>query len=527
MQTVTLYIETPTGQQVVRLDQEISIGRTNLAQLVVNDPSLSRLHATIFREGGDIWILDEKSSNGTFVNGERVSPEKKLKDGDEILLGSDTRIYVEIAQPFGNTQPKPAATTSTAKPSVTATNATQIPTTPAPSQKPSLPLIPIIAGTFAFFIVVFAGIALFLVSRGSGGGASGNSTPGPTMRVNFDSVIPVRVIDPLGGEDPDDIDHFLSSWEGEEEPLKAEDIEVIKVSADSTLPDGTKAGMNLNVSPEFWKQQMGKALSRPKIGGELLYTPQMYDGRTGFAKQLLKGAQLRDGGYKVPMDFADLAELRLKGVLVEMPIATETYVLDVGGSAGEGVFTEFTWQGDIPIQPGSEKYQILEKLAKNFGGREYNLNVPQDRKQMRMRLLRMFNANSRKLFLDICAAYYERFKVPLRVTSLMRSMDYQRQLNRVNGNSYNVRPGTVPPHTTGNTFDVGRNHLPADAQNFLIKTLSDFEAQGRLDTLIEGNVNACFHTFIYPDGVGPSQTTVATKPKPAASPATQKPKSEK
>jgi hypothetical protein len=525
MQTVTLYIETPGGQQIVKLDQEISIGRTNAAQLAIDDPSLSRLHATIFREGEDIWILDENSSNGTFVNGERVSPERKLRDGDEVLLGGNTRIYVEIAQPHGYTQPKPAAKPIGAVSSQTAAAHTpQIPTPPAASKKPKLPLIPIIAGAFAFFIVVFTVVALLVISGGSDN-SGGNSTVRPTPTISTAAVIPLRVIDPLGGEDPDDLNDFLASWEGEEDPLKAEDIEEINISSESTSPGEKIARVDLNVSPEFWKQQWNKSLSRPKIMNEpLLYTPEMY-GRGGFRKQLDKGAQLRDNGYKVPMDFADLAELRLKGVLVELPIATQSYVLDVGGSAGNGIFTEFTWEGDIPIKPGSEKHRILEQLAKNFGGREYNLDVPQDRKQMRMRLLRMFNAKSRKLFEEISAAYYERFKVPLRVTSLMRSMDYQRLLNRSNGNSYNVRPGTVPPHTTGNTFDVGRNHLPADAQNFLIRILSDLEAQGKLDTLIEGNVNACFHTFIFPDGAGPSQTTAVTKPKPTASPPPQKPKS--
>ena len=82
MQKVTLYIETPDGQRTVPLENEISIGRTNLAQMVVNDATLSRLHATIFREGEDVWILDENSSNGCFVNGERVITERKLRDDD-------------------------------------------------------------------------------------------------------------------------------------------------------------------------------------------------------------------------------------------------------------------------------------------------------------------------------------------------------------------------------------------------------------------------------------------------------------
>lgn len=522
MQTVTLYIETPGGQQVVRLDQEISIGRTNLAQLVVNDPSLSRLHATIFREGEEVWILDENSSNGTFVGGERVSPERKLRDRDEILLGSNTRIYVEINQSFGQTQPKPAAKHAASP--IAAAKSPQIPTPPGAPKKPSLPLIPIIAGAFAFFVIIFAAIALFLVSR-SGSDSPGNSKPGATTQVSFDKTIPLRVIDPLGGEDPDDLDDFLSSWEGEEEALKAENIEEIK-EASSTTGDA-KPRTDLIVTREFWQQQMNKALARPgaNVG---LSVPAEMSGR-GFGLQLRKVAQLRDRGYKVPLDFADLAELRLKGVLVELPIATQTFVLDVGGSATGDEFTEFDFdRGNLPLTPGSEKYNYLKRLADNFEGQKYDLNNPQHRKQIRMRLLRMYNAQSRKLLEEICNAYYQRFKAPLRITSLTRSMDYQISLNRTNGNSYRVRDrNALPPHTSGCAFDVGRNHLTGEAQNFLMEILSGHERNGKLDTLIEGNVNACFHTFIYPDGVGPNQTTVATQPKPSTSPPTQKPKSGK
>lgn len=504
MQTVTLYIETPGGQQNYALGNEVSIGRASLAQLVLDDQTLSRLHATIFREGEAVWIMDENSSNGTFVNGERVAPDRKLRDRDEIKLGSHTRIFIEISEPSGYAQPS-SSNRNDSKPAAQATaapiNQPPVPQIATPkTQKPKgIPLIPLIGGASAFFIIIFA-VAAFLIIRfyDPKSGSNGKLTP-PAARINAAAVIPVRVIDPLGGQDPEDLDDFLTSWGNEEDPLKAEDIEEIKVSASSTSPDGSKPNTDLDVSPAFWQQQMSKALSLGR-GSPTISTPEIY-GKGGFAKQLAKGAQLRDNGYKVPLDFADLAEHRLKGNLVELPIATQTYVLDVGGSATEKPFTEFTYDnGDVPLDVNSEKYKTLQKLAANFDGVKYDLNVPKDRKNMRMRLLRMFNPKSRKQLEAICAAYYEKFKVPLRLTSVMRSMDYQRSLNSSNGNSYRVRPGTVPPHTTGCTFDVGRNNLSGPEQDFLITILSDLERQGKIDTLIEGNVNACLHTFIFPDG---------------------------
>ena len=65
----------------------------------------------------------------------------------------------------------------------------------------------------------------------------------------------------------------------------------------------------------------------------------------GVPKQKAKLEQMvRERGYTQPLDFADLAERRLNGELIELPAATRHYVLDVGGSATEGEFTQFSWQ---------------------------------------------------------------------------------------------------------------------------------------------------------------------------------------
>jgi hypothetical protein len=53
MQIVTLYIETYGGEKTVRLDEEVTIGRTDAAQIVLGDTGLSRLNTTFFRT--KIW----------------------------------------------------------------------------------------------------------------------------------------------------------------------------------------------------------------------------------------------------------------------------------------------------------------------------------------------------------------------------------------------------------------------------------------------------------------------------------------
>ena len=50
----------------------LQIGRDPINQIPIDDPLASRVHATVWEDGGTLFILDEKSSNGTFVNGKRI-----------------------------------------------------------------------------------------------------------------------------------------------------------------------------------------------------------------------------------------------------------------------------------------------------------------------------------------------------------------------------------------------------------------------------------------------------------------------
>jgi len=62
------------------------IGRGRTADLVLSDPTISRAHAALGYEGGDFFVQDLGSTNGTRVNGER-EPRTALRDGDELHLG--------------------------------------------------------------------------------------------------------------------------------------------------------------------------------------------------------------------------------------------------------------------------------------------------------------------------------------------------------------------------------------------------------------------------------------------------------
>jgi pSer/pThr/pTyr-binding forkhead associated (FHA) protein/tetratricopeptide (TPR) repeat protein len=83
-----------------------TVGRVIDNALVIDDVSVSRRHARIEVRGDDLWVRDLGSSNGTFVNSERVE-ERVLAHGDEVRFGS--RPYRYERQGGG---PLPGTTTS-------------------------------------------------------------------------------------------------------------------------------------------------------------------------------------------------------------------------------------------------------------------------------------------------------------------------------------------------------------------------------------------------------------------------------
>ena len=68
-------------------DGEIVIGRSSELDMVLVEDMVSRRHAKISVESGDIFLEDLGSTNGSFVNGEKIS-RTKLGEGDRILIGT-------------------------------------------------------------------------------------------------------------------------------------------------------------------------------------------------------------------------------------------------------------------------------------------------------------------------------------------------------------------------------------------------------------------------------------------------------
>lgn len=98
MSEVVLTVESPEGtRRVPFAGNRITFGRREVANVVISDDGLSRLHASINRDGDRVWVLDEHSTNGSFVNGTPVpSAGTPLKDGDLISIGHKTTILVKV-----------------------------------------------------------------------------------------------------------------------------------------------------------------------------------------------------------------------------------------------------------------------------------------------------------------------------------------------------------------------------------------------------------------------------------------------
>ncbi len=104
----------PTPGAVYELDgDEITIGRGNKSTIVIRDNEVSREHCRLVRRANDYELLDLSSSNGTFVNGQRVLSPWLLQSSMLIELGDTITLEYGTAVPEtlsnGNHHPAVAA----------------------------------------------------------------------------------------------------------------------------------------------------------------------------------------------------------------------------------------------------------------------------------------------------------------------------------------------------------------------------------------------------------------------------------
>jgi predicted component of type VI protein secretion system len=105
----------------------VSMGRDPGNQVVINDPQISRQHARITPQGGLMILEDLGSTNGTTVNGLRITGPHTLAHGDEIGLGDNVTL-IFYGWPVGD-----------AGETVVAPRVTYVEPSPAPTYEPAPP----------------------------------------------------------------------------------------------------------------------------------------------------------------------------------------------------------------------------------------------------------------------------------------------------------------------------------------------------------------------------------------------------
>ncbi len=122
------------------------IGRDPSADLVIADSEVSTRHASFLLVDGGAAVEDLDSTNGTYVNGQRVTGSQQLQAGDRIQLGA-TVLEVRGAAAPTATEPAPTATEpepTATEPEPTATEPAVLPTAPQVTRAKQIPTLPVL-----------------------------------------------------------------------------------------------------------------------------------------------------------------------------------------------------------------------------------------------------------------------------------------------------------------------------------------------------------------------------------------------
>lgn len=89
------------GQRYALNADSVVLGRSAEADIPIDDPGVSRRHVEIVREGQRAWAVDLGSTNGSYVNGQRVQGREELFDGSIVAMGRTRITYRLVPQRTG------------------------------------------------------------------------------------------------------------------------------------------------------------------------------------------------------------------------------------------------------------------------------------------------------------------------------------------------------------------------------------------------------------------------------------------
>ncbi|HWA94195.1 MAG TPA: DUF5715 family protein [Terracidiphilus sp.] len=102
---------------------------------------------------------------------------------------------------------------------------------------------------------------------------------------------------------------------------------------------------------------------------------------------------------------------------------------------------------------------------------------------------------------DLSRAHEKRFDRPFEVSSAVRTVAYQKQLMRHNGNAAAAVGEVVSPHVTGATIDIAKRGMTRDEIYWMRQRLAALQDAGKIDVEEEFR-QACFHITVYKSYIG-------------------------
>jgi pSer/pThr/pTyr-binding forkhead associated (FHA) protein len=168
----------PTPGAIFTLEgDQLNIGRDSTNEITINDAEVSRRHARLTFQGGKYVLEDLGSTNGTFVNGQRLAGPRVLKAGEVVSFGEQIVLVFEVtANDPGATMvsPRAAAVPSVSRPvnppPPPADYVGSVPAGPSPSASQPVPAtgkrmnaLPIIIGVGVLFFLCLCGGILWYI----------------------------------------------------------------------------------------------------------------------------------------------------------------------------------------------------------------------------------------------------------------------------------------------------------------------------------------------------------------------------
>jgi predicted component of type VI protein secretion system len=165
---------TPGAAFTLEGDQ-MTIGRDSSNEIVINDAEISRRHARLTFQGGKYVLEDLGSTNGTFVNGQRLAGPRVLKPGEVVSFGEQIVLVFEattIDPGATMVSPRAAAVPSISRPLTPppppVEYAGSIPASPAPAEEladeiKKTNMVPIFIGAGVLVFICFCIVVLLIV----------------------------------------------------------------------------------------------------------------------------------------------------------------------------------------------------------------------------------------------------------------------------------------------------------------------------------------------------------------------------